>query len=289
MMEQENNPEQVQDDRPLIGHLLRERRISMGLSIDDVVGKIKLSHRQVVALEENDFKALPEIAFLRGFVRSYARLLQMDEQALLAHLPEAQVTQVRTEPNQLETAFPTAKSARRQNVNLLLAALLVVLLIAGFSLWQARMPHHATKPEKPAPDASLVETPLPLPEQALEESGVPEVPVSSVPVASPVATVPSAPAALSVSAASAVNTTGAMATLRLVFDKECWVEIKDKFGKTLSKQVNLAGSELRLDGEAPFTLVIGHAQAVHLFYKDKPVNLDPYVNASSDVARLTLE
>ncbi len=282
-MEQENNQAQVQEDRPLVGHLLRERRVSMGLGIDDVVSKIKLSHRQVVALEENDFKALPEIAFLRGFVRSYARLLQMDEQALLAHLPEAQVTQVRTELNQAETEFPTAKSARRQNVNLLLAALSIVLVIAGFSLWQARMPHHAAKPEKQASDASLVETPLPLPEQALEESGVPEAPVSSVPVASPVATEPTAPAV------PAVNTTDAMATLRLVFDKECWVEIKDKYGKTLSKQVNLAGSELRLDGDAPFTLVIGHGKAVHLFYKDKPVNLDPYINASSDVARLTLE
>ncbi len=271
MMEQENNPEQV--ERPLIGHLLRERRVSMGFSIDDVVGKIKLSHRQVVALEENDFKALPEIAFLRGFVRSYARLLQMDEQALLAHLPEAQVTQVRTEPNQLETAFPTAKSARRQNVNLLLAALLVVLLIAGFSLWQAKMPHHSVI----KPDATLTTTPLPLP--ALEKSRVPEVPVSSVPVAIPVTT----------TVPGTVNPVHEMATLRLIFDKECWVEIKDKYGKTLSKQVNLAGSELRLDGDAPFTLVIGHAQAVRLFYKDKPVNLNPYINAGSDVARLTLE
>ena len=279
MMEQENNPEQV--ERPLIGHLLRERRVSMGLGIDDVVGKIKLSHRQVVALEENDFKALPEIAFLRGFVRSYARLLQMDEQALLAHLPQAQVTQVRTEPNQLETAFPTAKSARRQNVNLLLAALLVVLLIAGFSFWQAKMVHHAVVKS----DTTLTTTPLPLP--AIEKSSVPEVSVSSVPEVS----VSSVPAASSVTPAvpAAANPVHEMATLRLVFDRECWVEIKDKYGKTLSKQVNLAGSELRLDGDAPFTLVIGHAQAVRLFYKDKPVNLDPYINAGSDVARLTLE
>ena len=276
MMEQENNPEQVQEDRPLIGHLLRERRISMGLSIDDVVGKIKLSHRQVVALEENDLKALPEIAFLRGFVRSYARLLQMDEQALLAHLPEAQVTQVRTEPNQLETAFPTARSARRQNVNLLLAALLVVLLIAGFSFWQAKMPHHAIVKS----DATLTPLQLPAPEREEVPQSAPEPAVPAVASA--------VPAVASVVPA-AVNPVHAMATLRLVFDKECWVEIKDKFGKTLSKQVNLAGSELRLDGNAPFTLVIGHAQAVRLFYKDKPVNLDPYINASSDVARLTLE
>ena len=280
MMEQENNPEQA--ERPLIGHLLRERRVSMGLSIDDVVGKIKLSHRQVVALEENDFKALPEIAFLRGFVRSYARLLQMDEQALLAHFPEAQVTQVRTEPNQPETAFPTARSARRQNVNLLLAALLVVLLIAGFSLWQVKMPHHAVV----KPDATLTTTPLQLPAPEREE--VPQSAPQALPVESAVLSVPVA-SPVSSAVPAAVNPVHEMATLRLVFDKECWVEIKDKYGKTLSKQVNLAGSELRLDGDAPFTLVIGHAQAVRLFYKDKPVNLDPYINASSDVARLTLE
>ena len=278
MMEQENNPEQVQESRPLIGHLLRERRISMGLDIEDVVAKIKLSHHQVVALEENDFKALPEIVFLRGFVRSYARLLQMDEQALLAHLPDAQVTQVRTEPNSLETAFPTEKTARRQSVRLLLAALLVVLVIMGFVLWQAKMPHHAAEVVKS--DETVMPLTLPNP----VASAVPETHDETMPETPPVSNVP-AVLAVDVNAEKAAG----QASLRLVFDKECWVEIKDKYGKTLSKQVNAAGSELRLDGEAPFDLVIGHAKAVRLFYQDKPVDLDPYVNAGSDVARLTLE
>lgn len=278
MMEQENNPEQVQESRPLIGHLLRERRISMGLDIEDVVAKIKLSHHQVVALEENDFKALPEIVFLRGFVRSYARLLQMDEQALLAHLPDAQVTQVRTEPNSLETAFPTEKTARRQSVRLLLAALLVGLVIMGFVRWQAKMPHHAAEVVKS--DETVMPLTLPNP----VASAVPETHNEPMPETPPVSNVPAVPA-VDANAEKASE----QASLRLVFDKECWVEIKDKYGKTLSKQVNAAGSELRLDGEAPFDLVIGHAKAVRLFYQDKPVDLDPYINAGSDVARLTLE
>jgi cytoskeleton protein RodZ len=280
MMEQENNPEQVQEGRPLIGHLLRERRISMGLDIEDVVAKIKLSHHQVVALEENDFKALPEIVFLRGFVRSYARLLQMDELALLAHLPDAQVTQVRTEPNSLETAFPTEKTARRQSVRLLLAALLVGLVIMGFVQWQAKMPHHAAEVVKS--DETVMPLTLPNP----VASAVPESHSEPMPETPPVANLPEASP---VSAVAVEDKTVGKASLRLVFDKECWVEIKDKYGKTLSKQVNAAGSELRLDGKAPFDLVIGHAKAVRLFYQDKPVDLDPYINASSDVARLTLE
>ncbi len=288
MMEKGDHPENEQSDQPLIGHLLRERRVSMGLGIEDVVAKIKLSHRQIVALEENDFKALPEIAFLRGFVRSYARLLQMDEQALLAHLPEAQFTQVRTEQDRVETEFPTAKSARRQNVYLLLAALIVVLVILGFVLWQK--PHH--EPVKPE---TTQMTPLALPVPQHEAAPESAVAPQSAPQA--VALVPqSAPQVSAVEPAvpvaeSAVlpGPSDAMATLRLAFDKECWVEVRDRFGRTLSKQVNAPGSELRLEGEAPFTLVIGHAQAVHLFYRSKPVSLDPYINATSDVARLTLE
>ena len=283
MMEQENNPESAPAEKPLIGHLLRERRESMGLGIDDVVAKIKFSHSQIVALEENDFKALPEIVFLRGFVRSYARLLQMDERALLEHLPAVQVSEVKIEPDQLEAEFPTAESARRQSVNLLLAALLVVIVvILGFVLWQPKALHLVNV--KPY-ETTLTTTPLVLPAPEREAvSSVPAVSSGPAPQSAPLS-VESATSAV-VPAASVDH---AMATLRIVFDKECWAEVKDKFGRTLSKQVNSAGSELRLDGEAPFALVIGHAQAVHLFYKDKPVNLDPYINASSDVARLTLE
>jgi hypothetical protein len=100
-----------------------------------------------------------------------------------------------------------------------------------------------------------------------------------------------------VSVEVAVDAPGAIRTydysiperLRLIFDKESWAEIKDKSGKTLSRQVNSPGTELRLEGAAPFSLVIGHAAAVHLYYREKPVDLTSYINASSDVARLTLE
>jgi len=79
------------------------------------------------------------------------------------------------------------------------------------------------------------------------------------------------------------------AALRLVFDTESWTEIKDKSGKIISQQLNPRGSELRLDGRAPFMLVIGHAPSVRLYYRGKQVDLKPHINASSEVARVTLE
>lgn len=289
----ENNPvESVVPDEltvPSVGQLLRAGRERLGMSIEDVVAKIKLAPRQIVALEADDFKALPETTFLRGFVRSYAKLLQMEAQPLLDALPGSPVAKVILDTKKVEAPFPSEKTVRRQNVNLLIAAFVVALLIAGFAAWQAKAPHPAEQATDAASDVAIVETSLPLPEQAeiLDGSGVPEagVPESAVPVVAPV--VQAAP--LSAASAPAAVVVKPAAALRLVFDKESWAEIKDQSGKTLTKQVNPAGSELRVEGVAPFTLVIGHAATVHLYYREKPVDLTSYINAASDVARMTLE
>ncbi|MFA6971767.1 MAG: RodZ domain-containing protein [Gallionella sp.] len=289
MMEQlpEKNTDPVEaaasDDatRPSVGALLRAGRERLGLSIEDVVTKIKLAPRQIVALEADDFQALPETTFLRGFVRSYAKLLQLEVQPLLDALPGAKVTPLPAEQIHVDAPFPTEKTARRQNLNLLIAALVVALGIAGFAVWQSYAPHPVVQAMDAASD--VAETSLLLPEQAeiLDGSGVLEagVPESAVPVVASAVPV--------VQAASMVTATAS--TLRLVFDKESWAEIKDQSGKTLTRQVNQAGSELRVEGVAPFTLVIGHAAAVHLYYREKPVDLTSYINAASDVARMTLE
>lgn len=326
MMEQENNPDTgapaEQSKVATVGQQLREARERQGLSVDDVVAKIKLAHRQIVALEADDFEALPETAFLRGFVRSYAKMLQIDSQPLLDALPGAKVEQpVQADPLHVESPLPSERTARRQNLNLLIAALLIALVIAGFAVWQANapIPEVAQKPQ--VSDEAVVEMPLAMPEHvemldgtsSVPESGVQaasavpaeqtaasavpavasaaipgaKMPVASTPVASTVTPVTSTvtPVASAVPPVSPV----ANSTLRLVFDKEAWVEIRDRNGKLLSNHLNQGGTELRIDGAAPFSLVVGHAPSVHLYYRNKPVDMTPYVNATSEVARLTLE
>ena len=53
--------------------------------------------------------------------------------------------------------------------------------------------------------------------------------------------------------------------------------------------LNAPGSELNLNGKAPYELVIGNARTVHLYRRGQPVDLTRYINKTSEVARLTLE
>ena len=64
---------------PTSGERLRLAREAAGLTVGDVAAKLKLSSRQVSAIEAEEWSALPERTFTRGFFRSYARLLGVDE------------------------------------------------------------------------------------------------------------------------------------------------------------------------------------------------------------------
>src|SRR3990167_3427153 len=111
----------------LLGIMLREARERLGLGVTDVADQIKFAPRQIEALEADDFRRLPEMPFVRGFVRSYAKILHLDAQALLAALPQAETVSTRLEPASVEVPFPVAHSVQRQNMILLGAALLLAV------------------------------------------------------------------------------------------------------------------------------------------------------------------
>ena len=305
-----------------VGIVLREARVHQGLSVDEVCGRIKFAPRQIEALEADDFAHLPEPAFLRGFVRSYARLLQLDPAPLLAALPHPPEQSAPMEAQALtEIPYPDTGTERRQNIIWLAGAFVVVIALALAAWMLGDKPKEQTVPEVNASGAHLatVET-LALPEvlqisavpdaepvtRGLEKSGaqktiaekpvaeniIPEkkksaeiksVPQISPPPARPI-TLPPAEQAVRPAAASIPSE---QSVIRLKFDADSWVEISDRNGKRLLSQLNHAGTELGVNGNAPFTLLIGNAKTVHLYYKRQAVDLTPHINI--EVARLTLE
>lgn len=279
-----------------LGRALRTARENLGLSIAEVADQIKFAARQIEALEADDFQHLPEMTFVRGFVRSYAKILHLDARALLVLLPQPNPVPQQLVTASVEVPFPTAQTAQRVNLVWLGAALLLAVLIVAFVVWQYTRPVGQS-------EAVKVETPLALPAEVqpvgVEPSvaSVPAAPVApqqALPVAAKpaaVALVPAIPAVAASQASKPAQSDIAVkpGALRLVFDEESWTEIRNRDDKIISSQVNPRGTELNVDGRAPLSLVIGHAASVHLYYRDKQVDLTPYINSSSEVARLTLE
>jgi len=62
---------------------LREVRESRGIGIDEVAHDLHLSREILLALEEGDYESLGAAVFVRGHLRSYARLLDLSEDDVL--------------------------------------------------------------------------------------------------------------------------------------------------------------------------------------------------------------
>ena len=117
------------------GAQLKAAREAAGLSLDQVAQQLKLAPRQVRALEDEDFGMLPGRTFTRGFMRNYARLLNLDPDLLVAHLPDAShapslesppLHSTGTTMAELPTAHARAPSFGRWLIPLVLVAAIVV-------------------------------------------------------------------------------------------------------------------------------------------------------------------
>ncbi len=65
------------------GSVLREAREAAGLSEQDVADSLNLLVSHVEAIEANQFRQMNADIFVRGYVRSYARFLNLDAEPLL--------------------------------------------------------------------------------------------------------------------------------------------------------------------------------------------------------------
>jgi len=298
------------------GVALANRRLERGLSLEDVAQHLKFGVRQITALEQDDFSRLPGATFVRGMIRSYAKLLEMDAAPLLQELGRREIPAPATvDLRTTRIPFPDgAKRSTRVYAVLSVLVVLAVLAVAyewqtGSAPWSSRtaepvaQPAPVVAPGSLAPPAIPAENRTSSPAATGSTSMEPAVAVpppvaaqvgqaSSVPVAVPPAVAKPAaafPTAQGSPTAVRVPVQGAAGKARLVlqFQQESWVEVKQADGRILLSQMNRGGSEQEVGGTPPFDVVIGNAPSVRLFYNGQAVDLRPHYKV--DVARLILE
>ncbi|NMF97454.1 DUF4115 domain-containing protein [Aromatoleum toluolicum] len=309
-----------------MGAQLRQLREARGETTSDVAHSLKLTSRQIEAMEAGRLDLLPGAAFARGFLRNYARYLGVDAATVLAAF-DAEVA-----PRVLELApvsnavgvMPSGSGGRAVQIpaGLIAGALLLVVLVGWYFDW-FRMPAETAEVTEtvvePATQAAPAVTSVAaapqgqVSESALAASGV----VPSLPVAAPATSAAPAPETAAVQAPAAppsaalapvpaaatavppavvppiAATQAALPAAEGVehivfrFEGESWIEVRDARGSIVYSGVNGAGSSRTVQGKPPFALVVGNARQVSLDYRGKPYDMKPHVRVS--VARFTLE
>lgn len=279
------NTQPVADALAAPGRRLAEARAAQNLSQADVARQLKLSVWQVEALEAGHYHQLPGAIFVRGFIRNYARLVKLDPNGLVLALGDsmpAAVPRAESSPSR-DIPFPPAGKPRWTLLALAVAVVIGLLVYYEF-YWD--------EPDSPASPAPVATAPRPAGKVAGADASVPAA-ESRTPTGAPVrpavaeATQDARPAERSpADAAAARPAKRGERQVKLAFDQECWVEIRDRNERVIFSQLNRPGTEQSITGLPPFSVVVGNAHGARLIYEDKPVDLSPHTKI--DVARLIL-
>lgn len=278
-----------------VGQELAAAREARGLALADVAQQLKFAPRQLEALEQEQFAALPGATFAKGMVRSYARLLKLDPEPLLQRVAgHFEVPDSNRLAARYHQPVPFSDGARKSTfVYLGLSAGVLVLVGAVAYEWHqertamAKAPTKATSVAKAASREGPKQRPAPVPvQQAVAPVPAPVASPVPAPVAPPVPAMPEKTKTLVAATSEKPKVVSGPHRLVVRTDGEAWIEIKDSADRMLVSSLNPPGSERVVRGKPPYSLVIGNASNVTVLYDDKPIDLAPHTR--QDVARLTV-
>lgn len=298
------------------GTLLKNKRESLGLTQKQISDRLKLRVTLIQQIEENQFESDQVATFMRGYIRSYAKYVNLDEKVVLSALHHAGDAQ---HQEQEMLSFSRKTKTEKHNSRIMILTWSIFAVIAGISsLWWWQNQQQDTlsqslanteSSEELAVEESLAPefTSLEVIEAEQNEAGASVVEgteglaaisdaedssdavtsADETPAQQATETEPTAEVAANAEAVEASTAPETVANeLVMQFSADCWIQVKDATGKTLSTGIKKAGQSLNLSGTVPYKVILGAPEGVSMTFASEPVDLSGYT--SGKVARITL-
>lgn len=253
---------QSNDFAPVIGDgcgaRLAGARQAAGLACEDVAAKLRMPLRVVRALEADDMSVLGAPVFVRGQLRSYARLVNVDIESELSRSQATVVT-----PPELISHGHTPRYQRLLEQTTRRAIYIVLTLAIALPAWLGMKPHLTSNLHV----ASLDFPAAPIAEPASRPTGTPP---QRTPMIASMTSMAAAPAP-----ALSLHSTG-----------ETWLEVFAADGSSIEQGTLSVGARRSYDPGEISRVVLGNSAAVQLRNAGQLVDLAPFTRAN--VARFRL-
>ncbi|EMK3314724.1 cytoskeleton protein RodZ [Vibrio vulnificus] len=298
-----------------VGTLLKRKRESMGYTQKQVADRLRLRVNVIEQIDDNQFESGQVATFTRGYLRSYARLVGLDEKIILDALDNTGDAQHQEQEMQ---SFSRKTNTEKHNSRIMLITWGIFIIITGISSlwwWQNQQENSLAQSVNQAAqleDAVIEESEPPLIDDVVmqemdattesneqnevssEESPASPESVEALevetlePIVEAEADAESQvePQAAVVKVTSEAPKANGETALTMAFRSDCWVQVKDASGKTLISGIRKSGQDLNLSGQAPFNVILGAPEGVTMTFASEPVDLSRYT--AGKVARFTL-
>ena len=277
------------EERIYPGQLLKEARKKTRRRYKRLSSELGIPEKYLEALEENNFSIMAGPTYVKGYLRAYAKKLDLDPKTVITAFDRYLKDQRRLEKKGIKKE---QKKETKKKFSYIYA--LIFFLIASITLLIAFIPERNNDSEKKE-DRSFSETEIqnlndippilntkPALSIELEQDtsqNIPDLNIQEEVIASEITDdVKDETNKLSI---ETIN------TIEMNFSGDCWIELMDKNG-IIEYRLAKAGTSMFFEGLGPFKLLIGNSKRVELFYNDVKVSLASTTNVKTNVSCLVL-
>jgi cytoskeleton protein RodZ len=319
--EQEKQPELLAAEW---GAQLSSVRESLGITAEQMAIELNLPKDYIAALESGELDGLPSIVFARGYIRTYARFLKLDDDVLVADYErihgqnsiKGQIKSVSTVRDQVKINDPVMR----------FSTWIFILIIIGLSVWwwqaqdggvfylkssflgsneeavESSVSEVVGNGESALVLPKLVDTPVgdenvtqqegQNSEAVRAEAATEDEPVylSQEDVAKLQQSVDKEEVSSATGNDVALSESIAVASegrIEADFVAECWITVKDDNGKTLFNNLRGKGQTMSVVGKPPLSVLIGATSAVGSFsFNGSPIDFKKH--SSKNIVRMSL-
>ena len=267
------------------GELLKEARKKKRLRYRKLSSELGIPEKYLEALEENNFSIMAGPTYVRGYLRAYAKKLDLDPELVITAFERYLKDRRKQEKSSLKK---DNKKGRKQKFSFLYASILLVIILLIIFVPERNTETSENKgidtyTEEEIPDFKEI-----LPGLEVEKEVNFEQTSSTIPpnlTISELSTDKEASSAVIEKANDQIIE--AINTIEMNFSGDCWIEIMDK-NRILEYQLAKAGSSIYVKGVGPFKLIIGNSNRVELFYNGAKISLASTTNVKTNVSCLVL-
>ena len=299
------------------GESFKLARESMGFSQREVAEELKLAWKTIEDLEEENFESLPPYVFVRGYVKSYCKLVALDSEVMASMLSDLYKSHAKevaeTERKDRQKRPPRFTSIPKHQVLLGLVFFFALILIwlVDFGTQSSKSIATDESVDEASADKEQ-EVDLAKPVMATNSDDLADVTLGSselsddgseqgwgaVVYSDQVQTTESlvaeedepdnAQAVLSDEPKIEFVDIGENGsdTLVIDFNDDCWYEIGDGQENLLTSDLGRSGETKRFRGNAPFKIKLGYAPGVSIRFNGGNVELAPYTRNNIAVFNL---
>jgi cytoskeleton protein RodZ len=124
------------DEEESLGQMLREARESKGMSIDDVADQLNIELAKIKMIEQDEYDLeAPDAVFIRGYIRSYARLVGLSEDQAGDLFQELGVVSSKKKQQESRKIKIKEISSKDKPVRLITNFVIIILIILVLIWW----------------------------------------------------------------------------------------------------------------------------------------------------------